>query len=190
MNGILGRADMDFDTIFRRLRGALGNALVWGAGWAGVAAAAGAVFAVLGAVGLLPPVDWGEALSWAVRFGVVGFVAGGAFSGVVGLLYRGRRLSELSLPRFAVGGGVVTAVFVPLFLQTMNLLSGDGLVPWELVLDDSVWTGVLGAVVAGGSLKLARMADRALPRGGREPVEGAECPEPLSATAERGSGTG
>jgi hypothetical protein len=51
---------------------------------------------------------------------------------------------------------VITAVFVPLFLQTMNLLSDGHLVPWRLVLDDSLWTGVLGAVAAGGSLKLAQ----------------------------------
>jgi hypothetical protein len=54
---------------------------------------------------------------------------------------------------------VVTGVFVPLFLQLMNLISGDGLVPWHLVLDDGVWGAVFGGVVAAGSLKLAQRAD-------------------------------
>jgi hypothetical protein len=54
-------------------------------------------------------------------------------------------------------------VFVPLFLQAMNLISGDGLVPWRLVLDDALWTAVFGGVVAGGSLRLAQRADTVAP---------------------------
>jgi len=146
--------------IWRRLRGALGNAFVWGVGWFTVGLLAFAVFAVLRVVGILPSTfSWVEALGLAVRMGIVGAVAGGAFAGVIGLLYHGRRLSEISWVRFGIGGGVVTGLFVPLFLQTMNLLSGDGLVAWNLVLDDAVWTSVFGAVAAGGSLKLAQLAD-------------------------------
>jgi hypothetical protein len=46
----------------------------------------------------------------------------------------------------------------------MNLLSGSGLVPWELVLDDAVLTAFLGGAAAGGSLKVAQLAE-ALPPG-------------------------
>jgi len=107
------------DDIFRRLRGAVGNALVWGVGWF---AAALALFATLRVVGILPATfSWGEVLGYAIRAGIV--------------------------------GGVVTGLFVPLFLQAMNLLSGDGFVPWELVLDDGLWTAVFGSVAAGGSLR-------------------------------------
>ena len=44
----------------------------------------------------------------------------------------------------------------------MNWFSGDGLVPWALVLDDGLWTAVFGGVAAGGSLKLAQHADTLL----------------------------
>ena len=125
---------MDSDTIFRRLRGALGNALVWGVGWVTVGLA---LLATLRVVGVFT-FPWVELISFAIRLGIVGAVTGGAFAVVIRLLYHGRRLSEISWVRFGLGAAVVTGLFVPLFLQTMNLLSGDGLVPWELVLDDAL----------------------------------------------------
>lgn len=151
---------MVVDNKFRRLRGVLGNALAWGVGWSTV------VFAgvtILRIAGILPEaVSWADGLEAAGKAGVIGAIAGGAFSSVIGLLYHGKRLSEISWVRFGISGGIFTGLFVPAFLQTMNLLSGDGLVPMELVLDDGLWTGVLGAVVAGGSIKLAQRADAAL----------------------------
>lgn len=168
--------------IVRRLRGALGNALVWGAGWfvAGLA-----LFATLRLVGVLPAsVTWTEVLEYAVRAGIVGVAAGGAFSLVIGLLYRGRRLSEISWVRFGIAGGVVTGIFVPLFLQAMNLLSGDGLVPWELVLDDGVWTAAFGGVAAGGTLKLAQLGESEHPGGGRDRLEAPGGAERLASSGE------
>ena len=142
------------DNKMKRIRAALRNAVVWGAGWAAVPAT---VFTVLRLTGVVPnSVSWHDGLGLAARFGVVGFVAGAAFSTVVGFAYRGRRLAEINWVKFGLAGGAITAVFVPLFLQTMNLLTSGHTVPWHLVLDDSLWTGVLGAVAAGGSLKLAQ----------------------------------
>ena len=145
------------DNRFRRLRGLVTNALVWGAGWSTLALV---VFSTLRLTGIIPErVSWLEGLGLAARFGIVGGVAGAAFSAVIRLVYYGRRLRDINWVRFGIAGAVVTGVFVPLFLQTMNLISGDGLVPWRLVLDDALWTAVLGGVVAGGSLKLAQRAD-------------------------------
>lgn len=142
---------------------------VGGGGWFALAVAA---FAVLGVVGIIPAgFSWEEALGLAIRVGFAGAIAGVAFSTFIRLLYHGRRLSELSWVRFGIGGGLVTGLFVPVFLQTMNWLSGDGLVPWELVLDDGLWTAVLGGVTAGGSLKLAQLADTALPDGTQDRVD-------------------
>ncbi|HRE13515.1 MAG TPA: hypothetical protein PLD37_04890, partial [Usitatibacteraceae bacterium] len=50
--------------------------------------------------------------------------------------------------RYGLAGGIGAAVFVPLFLQAMNLLSGDGLVAWPLVLDDAPIAAVLGTLAA------------------------------------------
>jgi hypothetical protein len=160
---------MSIDDKFRHLRGVVRNALVWGIGWGAI------VFAgvtILDITGILPEgLSWLDGLVLGAKAGVVGVVAGGAFSSVLRFLYRGKRLSEISWVRFGIGGGVITGVFVPALLQTMNLLSGDGLVPWALVLDDGLWTGVLGAVLAGGSLKLAQRADPALHGGNQDELD-------------------
>jgi hypothetical protein len=41
----------------------------------------------------------------------------------------------------------------------MNVLSGDGPIPWGLVLDDAPWAAAFGAAAAAGSILLARRAD-------------------------------
>ena len=162
----------------RRLRGALGNGLVWGAAWSGVVFAG---FTILRVIGVAPDtVSWREGLGLAARFGIVGAVAGTAFSSVIRLVYQGRRLRDISWVRFGLAGGAVTAVFVPLFLQTMNLISGDGLVPWRLVLDDSLWTGVFGGVAAGGSLWLAQRADGRIAGTNQNQLDGTETADRLT----------
>lgn len=107
-------ADMAAGNIVRRLRGVLGNALVWGGGWF---AATFAVLATLRVFGFAPAESsWGDALRFALRSGVMGAIAGTAFSSFIALRYRGRRLSEISWVRFGIGGAVVTGLFVPAFL--------------------------------------------------------------------------
>ena len=168
---------MAVDTILRRLRGAFGTALAWGVGWF---MAALAILGTLRVTGVLSP-SWTEVFITAVRAGIIGGVSGVAFSSVIRLLYHGRRLSEISWVRFGIGGGIVAGVFVPIFLQVMNLLSGDGMVPWALVLDDIPLVVVLGAAAAGGSLRLAQRATTALPDGTQDRVDGAEGLDRLAA---------
>jgi hypothetical protein len=151
---------MDIDNLLRRLRGAFGNALVWGVGWLTIGFALFATLRILGVVSW----SWTEVLGLAMRAGIFGGVVGGVFAGVIRLLYHGRQLSEISWVRFGIGGGVFAGVVLPLFLQAMNLLSGNGLVPWELVLDDALLTAFLGGAAAGGSMKLAQLS-AALPPG-------------------------
>lgn len=169
----------DLETLGRRLRGALGTAMIWGGGWVLLGVAVMAIVGVLSVVGILPGgFSMMEAVIFAVRIGIVGGVAGVAFSTFIRLFFHGRRLSELSWVKFAVGGAFVTGVAVPAFLQTMNLLSGDGLVAWNLVLDDAAWTAVFGAVAAGGSLKLAQVGERLQPGDDVDLLDGMEDPGP------------
>ena len=49
---------------------------------------------------------------------------------------RGKQLSEISWVRFWIGGFILAGLFVPAYLQTMNVITGGGLVPWNLVFDD------------------------------------------------------
>ena len=154
-----------FDNRFRRLRGMLGTAVTWGAAWAAVG---GAIVTAVALFDTNPGIEslierLGLAMiagiAWAIRFGIAGAVVGGVFSSVIRLSYRGRRLADISPLRFGMLGAVVGGVGVPLYLQTMNVLSGDGPIPWGLVLDDAPWAAAFGAAAAAGSILLARRAD-------------------------------
>jgi len=162
----------------RRLRGLLKTAVVWGAGWSALALV---VITALRLTGVMSGGSWREALGLAARFGIVGAAAGAAFSTVIRLAYHGRRLREISWIRFGIAGAVVTGVFVPLFLQAMNVLSGDGMVPWRLVLDDALWTAVFGGIVAGGTLKLAQRGEALAPGADQERIDGSHSVDRLPA---------
>jgi hypothetical protein len=171
------------DITLRRLRGALGNAVVWGGGWFAIGLV---LFATLRLIGVLSW-PWVEVLEYAVRAGILGGVVGGAFSVFIRLFYHGRRLTEISWVRFGIGGGVFAGLGLPLFLQAMNFLSGDGFVAWNLLLDDAILTTFLGGAAAGGSMKLAQLADRTL-QAGTAPVE--EVPKARSNWLESGEPLG
>ncbi|MBA2628085.1 MAG: hypothetical protein H0U85_08730 [Gemmatimonadales bacterium] len=160
---------MSAPTRFRRLRAAFGTAVTWGFIWFGILLAG---LSVARLAGVLPAnASWIGIVSFAVRAGVIGGVAGGAFAAFIGLVYQGKRLSDISWVRFALGGGIATAVFVPLFLQFMNVATGGPPVAWGLLTDDMVLTGVLGAVAAGTMLKVAQRAETTLPGRIREKPE-------------------
>jgi hypothetical protein len=158
---------MESDDIFRRLRGALGYALVWGSGWSILFLAA---FPLLRLTGILPQtMPWTDGFILAAILGTVGVFSGGMFAGAVNLLYRGRSLSQINWLRFGIAGGTFTGLLIPTFFQTMNWLSGDGFVPVELVLDDALITAVFGGLAAAASLKLAQQVEPPALETGRDP---------------------
>ena len=82
----------------RRLRGAIGTGLTWGAAWF----AAGMAIML---TSLLLTGSTGADVPYPIGFGAIGFAAGLTFSGVLGLIGRSRRFDQMSLPRFAAWGG-------------------------------------------------------------------------------------
>lgn len=159
---------MSHDTV-RQLRAVFRNALAWSVAWA---IAGGTIVTVLSLFNSDPAIESlpervGMALfagvAWGVRFGIAGAVIGTLFAGIVRWGYRGRRLADISPLKFGVLGAIVGGVGVPLYLQLMNVLSGDGPIAWGLVLDDGPWAAVFGAVAAAGSILIARRAS-ALPQ--------------------------
>jgi hypothetical protein len=161
----------------RGIRAVLRNAVTWGAAWA---VAGGAIVTALSlfyprpeAGSLLERLGMAilSGITWGVRFGIAGAVIGTVFSSVIRLAYRGRRLADINPWRFALLGAVVGGIGVPLFLQTMNVLSGDGPVAWGLVMDDAIWATVFGAAAAAGSILLARRADALAQRPSRDQLE-------------------
>jgi hypothetical protein len=149
----------------RRVRAVLRTAFTWSAAWGavgGALSAAAALFdrdpridSLLERLGLAAMAG----VAWGVRFALVGAVIGAVFAVAIRVGYRGRRLADISPLRFALLGAVVGGVGVPLFLQTMNVLTGGGPIAWGLVTDDGVWAAIFGAAAAAGSILLARRAD-------------------------------
>ncbi|HYV95877.1 MAG TPA: hypothetical protein VE967_00330 [Gemmatimonadaceae bacterium] len=147
---------MTASTLARRVRGLVGNALVWGAAWS---IGAFAVFALLRLAGGTPFRVMPLVRS-AAQFGVMGAIAGTAFSTFIALRYRGRRLADISWLRFTIGGGIVTGLFVPGFIMLMRALSGDAPLAAGALARNGVVGLAFGAAAAGLSLGIAQLADR------------------------------
>lgn len=142
----------------RRLRAVVRNAVLWGLGW--FLAGLGLVTTLM-LTGMAPrDATWFRAIGLAARVGVVGGFAGAIFALATVLLYRGRRMREISWVRFALAAAVVSATMIPLFLQLLNVISGDGPVAWSELTDDIPLLAVLGGGAAATWLALAQRAER------------------------------
>ena len=143
----------------KRLRGAFGNALVWGASWFG------ASFALLTTlyltVGLPVPDPWRFIFYVTANFGVTGFLTGGAFAAFVRLAYRNRPLLDINVNRFAMGGAVIAGLLSPAVTVIARMLAGPGVVLGDLIMG-GIWAAVFGGVTAGFTVKLAQQASRTL----------------------------
>ena len=125
----------------RRIRGAIGMGFVWGAAWS--------------AAGLVPRWVFGfnADAPFPLVFGVLGFMAGVTFSGLLVLTEGRRRFDQMSLPRFAAWGAVGGLLLSALFATAASLDRGD-------LLAVAPTFAIACAVCASGSLALARRAVR------------------------------
>lgn len=128
----------------RRIRGALGMGLSWALAWFG----AGMVLLVI-----VGP-DAAD-VPFPLGFGLLGFLAGVTFSGVLAIAGARRTFDEISMPRFALWGGIGGLLFGVGFVFTVGALGAASLP----VLGMSAIFALAGAGSAAGSLALARMAD-------------------------------
>lgn len=151
---------MSADGKFRRLKAIFGNAVVFGIGW-GVTGFL--LWLVLREVGAVPRMSIIDGVGMSIRVGGMGFITGAAFPSIMRIAYGGKRLSEISWLRFGLVGAVITGLFVPTLMQTMNVLSGDGMVPFNLIRTDIVLAALLGGIAAALSLRLAQYADKLFP---------------------------
>jgi hypothetical protein len=150
----------------RRIRGALGNALTWGVAWftGGLAIATG-----LFLTGLYPAsAGWLVALAIAKNVGVTGFLTGGVFSLYLGVVHRQRQLHELRAGRLAFAGAVIAAV---LSVGTL-VLNGGLILPIQALVGDGLIAALLGAVTAGGTIRLSQRASGRLRGDAPDALEG------------------
>lgn len=126
--------------LVRRLRGALGIGVTWEVLWVAVGLVLYTIFRVFQPEDIGP----GEGLGTALPiFGLVGFLSGLGFAGVLSLAERRRTVHQLSLGRVALWGLLGGAV-IPLLMGT------DGSMGWL--------TGPMGAIFATASVVTARRA--------------------------------
>lgn len=125
----------------RRIRGALGMGLIWALAWF----AAGMVLL------LIVGPDAAD-VPFPLGFGLLGFLAGVTFSGVLGIAEGRRSLDQMSLPRFAGWGAVGGLLLSGLFVLAAGLAG-------KVVLVLGPVFGLSSAACAAGSLVLARMGE-------------------------------
>ena len=150
------------NTWMKRVRGALGMGLTWGAGWA--------VFGVLLAASTLihPGFPGGPFLETfdapAPALAIPGFIGGIIFSIVLRVAAGRRKLDEISLPRFALWGAVggLLLALLPDAMAAVGLVTLDVEGPgmWEITAKIAAPLIVLCSASAAGSLLLARRAQR------------------------------
>lgn len=147
----------------RRIRGAIGMGLTWAAAWFG----AGMVmlFGFLLATG-----STGADVPYPLGFGAFGFLAGVAFSGILGVVERRHRFDEMSLPRFAAWGAAGGLLLSVIFVLVVAIVEDPTFLRTLLILGPVF--AVSGAASAAGSLALARSGeDRELLDAGNEVAE-------------------
>jgi len=124
--------------------------LTWGAAWFGAG-----MTLLLGS--LLLTGSTGADVPYPIGFGVFGFIAGVAFSGVLGLIEGNRRFDQMSLPRFAGWGAAGGLALATLFVTAVALFEDPAFFRNLAVLGPVF--AMAGAVTASGSLLIARRAE-------------------------------
>lgn len=121
----------------RRARGAIGMGFTWAVAWS--------------AVGAVPRwmLGFNPDAPFPLIFGVLGFMAGVTFSGLLMLTERRRPFDQMSLPRFAAWGAAGGLLVSAIFAKIASLGWGD-------VLLLAPTFAVACALCASGSLALAR----------------------------------
>lgn len=141
----------------RRIRGAIGMGLTWGAAWFG----AGILLArVPGFYSDVP---------FALLFAPLGFVTGIVFSGILVAIEGRRSFDRMSLSRFAGWGAVSGLLLSGIFVAAAALRGGT---LWGEFLVFGPPLTMASAVCAAGSLAVARRAERReLPGSSGDPAE-------------------
>ena len=137
----------------KRIRGAVGIGLTWAAMWGAVGAFLGLLDGVVMRGG---SIQVGVLVDAVKMLSVLGFIGGGTFAAILGLAGRHRTFDEMSLPRFAVWGGLAASIMLGagaiLRGSVEQLVDPSGLIVASIV-------ALLGAGSAAGSLALARGAN-------------------------------
>ena len=133
--------------VLRRIRGAIGMGATW--------AVAGGLAGMLISLGFVLRTGSRPDAPFPIMLGVLGFVGGLLFAGVLRLFEGRRRFDEMSLPRFAAWGAAAGFALSATFFLAVS--RGDfGFLRYFLIVGPVVTVAAAGC--AAGSLALARRA--------------------------------
>ena len=141
-------------SLSKRAVGAIKNAIVWGVAWGALGSVVAAMVRLSDGIAL--PMAILDGIGMGARIGFAGGIVGFAFAAFIALVYRNRRVSQIDPLRFGIAGALLAGIFLPFFMQGMNVLSGDGAVPWRLIASDIVIAVVFGGLTAWSTMKLAQ----------------------------------
>ena len=147
--------------LFRRLRGALGNATVWAATWF---LAAFPLHVLYWVVGIRPGPFWERALGIMMNYGGIGFLAGGVFSLYLGVVGRNQRLRKLRAGRIGLGSALTVGAVIPAIVEFF----GD---PQISLVSAIMIYSTIGVFAGGTALAQVKLAQRALTAGEGSPEE-------------------
>lgn len=145
---------------FRRLRGALGNALVWATAWVGVSLVMWTTMIVTGFT-VVPIEPWNLLLFVTLPTGISGFVTGLLFSGYLSVAHRDGSVLGLHPGKSAIAGGLVAAALPTATNLAWGLSTGVAL-PLAVLAWGAATPFALGAMTAGGTVWIARRSATAL----------------------------
>jgi hypothetical protein len=150
----------------RRLRGLIGNGVIWGSIWAlGTWLYYSLGFLIAG-TGFPPWRIVGPAIADGA---VLGFASGSVFSIVLGVAYRRRLLADIRPLRVGVLG-FASGLMIP--VGVLAALGAAGYTfPLSAMIPGLVLGGSLGWVTSVGSVKLAQSADARIEGSGRPLIE-------------------
>jgi hypothetical protein len=144
--------------VLTRMRGIVGNAMVWSVGWAVLGFGTQLILRSTGVIEA--PVSVPEAAIVGLKVGVGGGIAGAAFSAFIAFAYRNRRLQDISWAKFGVGSAVMTALSITGFVQSASLLGGGNLIEWKYMHPTLEIFTAFGFSAAALSMKVAQAAAR------------------------------
>jgi hypothetical protein len=147
--------------IFRRFRGALGNAVVWAGTWFLLAFPLHVLYWV---AGIRYDPFWEGALGTMLTYAGGGFLAGGVFSLYLSIAGRKQRLRELKPGRVGLGSAITVGVITPGIAWYFGNPQID-------VLSGIMISSTIGAFAGVTAWAQVRMAQRALKAGDGDPEE-------------------
>jgi len=147
--------------VLRRLRGALGNAMVWAGTWF---LAAFPLHVLYWVAGIRYDSFWAGALGTMLTYAGGGFLAGGVVSLYLRIAGRNQRLKELKPGRVGLGSAVTVGVVIP----GMFWYFGD---PQIDVLSGIIISSTIGVFAGGTALAQVKIAQHALKAGEGGPAE-------------------